>query len=114
MLAVLLALLSALAGVSPSGMADDFAEGAEVVSVAHPADACCGVVGENPEHPCTPGEPCTPAGGCCACASCGQRVLSTPPTPRPDVAASATRHAVPSAGPTGTDAVGAVWHPPRG
>ncbi|WP_412061915.1 hypothetical protein [Rubrivirga sp. IMCC45206] len=117
MLAVLLALLAAVAGLPASGTAatETDTPSAEAVWLAGPADDCCGeIAAESPAHPCPPGEPCPPTGGCCACVSCGKRVADAPPVDRPAEAERDTRHRVPSEGPTGIDAVDAVWHPPQG
>ncbi|WP_412068786.1 hypothetical protein [Rubrivirga sp. IMCC43871] len=117
MLAVLLALLSAVAGLPASGTAETetAAASAESVWLAGPADDCCGeIASESTRHPCPPGEPCPPTGGCCACVSCGKRVADTPPVDRPVDAEGDTMVRAPSQEPTGVDEGDAVWHPPQG
>jgi len=118
MLAVLLALLSVAAGLSPRSPADATTEAgtAPATEVAEGADACCGAeVGDaEPSHPCVPGESCPPSGGCCACVSCSQRLASAPPSVSPEEAEDATRRGVPAGTWAGIDGGDAVWHPPRG
>ncbi len=117
MLAVLLALLAAVAGLPASGTVatETAATSAETAWLAGPADDCCGeVAADTPAHPCAPGEPCPPTGGCCACVACGKRVADAPPLARPAEPEGDTTYRVPSEGPTGIDEVDAVWHPPQG
>lgn len=123
MLALVLALLAAVAGLpsgGPGGMESAAPEGvrSEVVEsavVVVPAVPCCEAeAGGAPAAPCGPGDSCPPFGGCCACVSCVKRAAEAPPSVAPAARVGESVERAPAGAPGGIDGGGAVWHPPRG